>query len=157
MKQFGLEPVKNRFSPIEVSTSNAMINGALLFYDIASVCRLAVESIPLLVEAINAATGWDMTIRETIDVGRRAVNRLRIFSLKNGLDVKKEFPLPRYCSAPIDGPVAGTAIGPVFAEMRMNYWRHMGWTEDEGRPLPETLSALNLEDLIKDAWPEGIK
>jgi aldehyde:ferredoxin oxidoreductase len=157
MKQYGLEPVKDRFSPMEVSTSNALLNGGVLFYDVVSVCRLAVESYPLLIDAINAATGWDMTIRESIEVGRRAVNRLRVFNLKNGLDVKTEFPLPRFSSAPVNGPVAGKAIGPVFPEMRANYWRHMGWTENEGRPLPETLSSLNLEDLIKDAWPEGFK
>ena len=96
-----------------------------------------------------------MDIREAQLVGRRAVNRLRVFNLKNGLDPMTEFPLPRYGSAPVDGPVAGVAIIPVFNEIRANFWRHMGWSETEGRPLPDTLAALGLDDLISDAWPAG--
>ena len=154
MKQYGLEQVADRFSPEEVSRSNAQINGSILFYDIAAVCRLAIENFPLMLEAINAATGWDLTVPEISEIGRRTVNRLRVFGFKNGLDPALERPSLRYCSAPVDGPVAGTAIGPSFDWMRANYWKHMNWTETEGRPLPETLTSLGLEELIPAVWPE---
>ena len=157
MQNFGLPPVKDRFSPEEVSTANGLVNGGMLFYDIACICRFTADDFPGLINVVNAATGWDMTVQDALTVGRRTVNRLRVFNLKNGLDPETEFPSSRYGSAPVDGPVAGLAINPVFKDMRANYWRNMGWSETEGRPLPETLSNLKLNSLIKDAWPDGAK
>ncbi|MHB1041331.1 MAG: aldehyde ferredoxin oxidoreductase family protein [Eubacteriales bacterium] len=155
VRQHGITPVKNRFSPEEVSTLNAKVNGRRMFEDCVSICRFASEKFSLLVQAVNAATGWDMDEQEAMDVGRRFINRLRVFNLKQGLRPETEYPSARYGSVPADGPAAGTGIIPVFEQMRSNYWRHMGWSETEGRPLPETLSALNLEHLIADAWPES--
>ena len=39
--------------------------------------------------------------------------------------------------------------------MKRNYYRQMGWDEETGKPLPETLRELDLEWLIKDFWPEA--
>ena len=34
--------------------------------------------------------------------------------------------------------------------MKRNYYRTMGWHEDTGMPLPDTLRELDLEHLIPD-------
>jgi aldehyde:ferredoxin oxidoreductase len=34
--------------------------------------------------------------------------------------------------------------------MKRNYYRTMGWDEATGMPLPETLRALDLEELVAD-------
>jgi aldehyde:ferredoxin oxidoreductase len=34
--------------------------------------------------------------------------------------------------------------------MKRNYYRTMGWDEDTGMPLPETLHDLELDELVSD-------
>ena len=55
----------------------------------------------------------------------------------------------RYGSTPLDGVAAGRAIMPHWDKMLQNYYKLMGWDE-KGKPLPETLRSLGLEDVIQD-------
>jgi aldehyde:ferredoxin oxidoreductase len=150
--QHGLAPVVDRFSPVDVATMNARMNGRRILEDCVGICRFVSEHFGGLVEAIRAATGWEMTEEEALNVGRRTVNYLRAFNLCHGLRVETEWPSTRYGSAPTDGPVAGVSILPSLGVMRETYWREMGWSEGEGRPLPETLRKLCIEELTGDLW-----
>lgn len=148
----GLEPVKNRFDPIAMSTQNANLNGGRQFEDCLVVCRLCTPSFALTLECLNAVTGWDFTIPEAMDVGRRAINQLRAFNFRHGLTKEMEGPSTRYGSTPIDGPAQGIAIKPHWEEIRRNYYEKMGWDTETGKPLPETLKKLGLENLISELW-----
>ena len=145
----GVEPIKNRFDPIEVATYNAKLNGYNIFLDSVPICRFVAEDMQYTVDCINAATGWDMTIDEVMQVGKRAVNCYRLFSLKHGIRPEMEMPSPRYCSTPVDGPAEGIVIGgEVFLEMRRVFWQNMGWDTELGRPLKETLEKFSLDEYI---------
>jgi aldehyde:ferredoxin oxidoreductase len=102
------------------------------------------------VDALNAATGFDYSVQEALDAGRRAVNRLRIFSFRHGLTKAMEAPSVRYGSVPVDGPHEGKAIMPFWDEMRSNYYKNMGWDTETGKPLSETIEKLGLGHLIPD-------
>ena len=102
---------------------------------------------------INAATGWDFTWEEAVQVGLRAVNLLRAFYIHHGYTPEVEAPSPRYGSALPDGPSKGIGIAPVWDEMVDIYYREMGWDRATGRPLPETLQRLDLASVIPDLWP----
>ena len=56
-----------------------------------------------------------------------------------------------------DSVAFGHGINPreAFPLMKANYYRQMGWDEQTGKLLPETLSALDLEELIPDFWAEA--
>ena len=98
-------------------------------------------------EAINAATGWNMSLEEVMKVGRRVVNMMRLYNLKAGLTSDLEKPSPRYSSQPVDGPNKDKAIGPHWEKMLDRYYQLMGWDRKTGMPLPETLKELGLEHL----------
>ena len=98
-------------------------------------------------EAINAATGWNMSLEEVMKVGRRVVNMMRVYNLKAGLTPDLERPSPRYSSQPVDGPNKDKAIGPHWEKMLDRYYQLMGWNRKTGMPLPETLKELGLEHL----------
>ena len=146
----GLSPVKDRFDPLEVSTQNAEINGGRQFEDCLGVCRFCTSDFNLTLECLNAITGWDFTIPEAMDVGRRTINQLRVFNFRHGLTKEIEAPSPRYGSTPVDGPAKGIAIMPHWESIRSNYYKHMGWDPETGKPLSETLEKLGLGHLIKD-------
>jgi len=148
---YGLEKTFDAYSWDQVSTLVGKTTGTLTFADSLVVCWFATSGdIPLLRQALHAATGWDMSFDECLKVGRRAVNMMRIYNIKCGLTPDMEYPSPRYGSTPKDGPQAGKSVEPHWKEMLSNYYGLMGWDRDTGLPLPETLKELGLEHLVKD-------
>lgn len=146
----GLTPVQNRFDPIAMSTQNAKLNGGRQFEDCLGVCRFCTSDFSLTLECLNAVTGWDFTIPEAMDVGRRTINLLRMFNFRHGLKKEMEAPSVRYGSTPVDGPAKGIGIMEHWDSIRRNYYEQMGWDTETGKPLPETLEKLGLGHLVKD-------
>ena len=106
----------------------------------------------LINKAVKAATGWDMSREEALQVGRRAANLMRAFNLRNGLTADLDAPSPRYGSTPVDGPAKGVSIMPHWDQMRRDYYELVGWDRETGKPLPETLKSLGLEHIIDHVW-----
>jgi len=122
----------------------------MLFEDSLGVCRFNTRTDMLyLPQAVNAATGWDMDPQEAMDVGRRAVNLLRAFSIRHGISPELDVPSTRYGSTPIDDPAAGVGIRPLWDEMLANYYWLLGWDE-KGVPRRETLGALGIGGYVAD-------
>ncbi len=146
----GVSRGEDPFSPVDVPTSNARLKGLMLFDDSLGSCRFATGgATELLIQMLNAVTGWKMNTQEAIMVGRRTVNLLRVFNIKHGISPDLDRPSPRYGSAPVDGPLKGRSIMPLWNQMLSVYYERMGW-DKSGKPLPTTLRLLGLEDIIKD-------
>ena len=153
MDQLGLPAVTDQFSPEQVSTSVAKTKGAMQFEDSLVTCRFNTNSqLGLMAKAVSAATGWDFTVEEGMQVGRRAINLMRAFNIRHGLTPELDAPSLRYGSTPVDGPAKGKSIMPHWDWMRRNYYQLMGWDATTSKPLPETLRALGLEDVGRDLW-----
>ncbi|MBM3957848.1 MAG: hypothetical protein FJ313_07340, partial [Gemmatimonadetes bacterium] len=154
LTQFGLPETIDPFDPDLLARAEARMKGAMQFEDSMVTCRFNTRmNVERLAEAVSAVTGWDFTFDEAMDVGRRAVNTMRAFNIRSGLTADLERPSPRYGSTPKDGPASGKSIGGHFEKMLQDYYRTMGWDE-RGRPLPETLDALGLENVTADLWPQ---
>jgi aldehyde:ferredoxin oxidoreductase len=133
-----------------VSTFNANFNGIRQFDDCLGTCRYAAPDPKLVVQCVNAVTGWNMSFEDAFNVGLRVVNQLRMFNFAHGMKAENERPSKRYGSIPVDGPCKGKNITEKWDSMLENYYRLMGWDTKTGIPLPETLKKLSLENLIKD-------
>jgi aldehyde:ferredoxin oxidoreductase len=152
-EQLGLPETYDVFSPEEVSALVAKTKGGMAFEDSLVLCRFTTASnLVLLTEVLNAATGWSVTVEEAIEIGTRIVNLMKVFNVRHGLSSEQDVPSPRYGSTPSDGPAAGRDVMAHWEEMRRNYYRHMGWDEETGKPLPDTLRSLGLEHIASDIW-----
>jgi aldehyde:ferredoxin oxidoreductase len=149
-EQIGLESLKNPFDAMEVSTLNAKVNGRRQFEDSLGVCLFCMPDLKAVVDLLNAVTGWDCDIWEAMTIGRRIVNQMRVFAFRHGLRKEMEAPSLRYGSSPVDGPVQGKHIMPFWQDLRSNYYHHMGWDPETGKPLPKTLEDLDLSHIIDD-------
>jgi aldehyde:ferredoxin oxidoreductase len=150
LQAIGLEGTPDLFSGEEVSTFSAKTKGAMLFEDSLGVCRFNTRTDMIyLPQAVNAATGWDMDPQEALDTGRRAVNLLRAFNIRHGISPDLDAPSRRYGSTPLDGPVTGVSIQPLWADMLANYYQLLGWDE-RGVPKRETLEALGIGHVADD-------
>jgi aldehyde:ferredoxin oxidoreductase len=150
LQAIGVEGTPDMFSGAEVSTFNAKTKGAMLFEDSLGVCRFNTRTDMIyLPQAVNAATGWDMTPQEALGIGRRAVNLLRAFNIRHGISPELDVPSRRYGSTPIDGPATGVSIQPLWNDMLANYYQILGWDE-KGVPKRETLEALGIGQVADD-------
>ncbi len=147
--QYGMPAQNDGFDPDVLAEAEARMKGGMQFEDSAVTCRFNTRmDIKLLTEAVNAATGWDMTTEEAMQVGRRAINLMRAFNFRNGI-TGPDMPSKRYGSTPADGPAAGKGISQHFPGMLAKYYDMMGWDEN-GKPKAETLQELGLEKVAAD-------
>ena len=64
IKELGQTPLKDPFDPMEVSTKNAMVSGRRLLEDSLVICILGSHDFQLEVDALNAATGFDLSVKD---------------------------------------------------------------------------------------------
>lgn len=142
-----------RGNPIDTSTEVAITKGLMALEDSAVTCRFHTGmNATLISKAVSAVTGWAFTPEEAKIVGLRAVNLMKAFNIRCGIKKEHDYPSERYGSTPVDGPSKGIAIMPHWDDMLENYYRLMGWDIKTGKPLPDTLKRLSLEDIIEDLW-----
>jgi aldehyde:ferredoxin oxidoreductase len=140
-------------SPVDTLTWNVQCKGAEQFDDCLSVCRFnTLTDLKTVARAVSAATGWDFSAKEAMNVGRRVVNLLRVFNLRHGHTSVMDAPSTRYGSTPEDGPAKGKSIMTYWEELRRDYYQGMGWDNESGKPLPETLKKIGLEFCIDELW-----
>jgi aldehyde:ferredoxin oxidoreductase len=153
----GIPPASEPFNGQEVARIVAGTKGRHAFEDSAAICSFTCRSCEpkLLTDALNAVTGWGWKIEDVPIFGQMVSNLLRCFDLRHGRRKEDECPSPRYSSVPEWGPAKGISTAAVWDVMREKYYYRMGWDQEMGKPLPETLRAVGLEELIKDLWPEG--
>ncbi|UCG84113.1 MAG: aldehyde ferredoxin oxidoreductase family protein [Dehalococcoidia bacterium] len=139
------------FSTDGASATLARGRGRVLITDSLVVCRFNVEGGEEIIPALlNAATGWDLTQAEVREVGLRIVNLFRAFNIRHGLTAELDTPSYRYASARTEGHLQGVTALPMWSEMLHNYYELMGWDRNDGKPLPETIKQLGLDQVIKN-------
>jgi aldehyde:ferredoxin oxidoreductase len=98
------------------------------------------------VEMIRAVTGWDMTVEELMEVGKRRLNLFRTFNAREGLDRKADkLPKKFFKQLAGTGPTAGIALTHEEVESAIDeYYKLAGWTAN-GMPTRETLQKHDIE------------
>lgn len=141
------------FSENGVSMAEARSGCKRQFEDSLGVCLFVCRGsggLDTQIRALNALTGWDMSLEEGLEVGERIINLLRLFNIRFGHCVEDDSISPRLLEPPKEGPGAGKSLAPYFSRMRRVYYEAMGWDPDTGHPLPKTLERLGLQRLRQD-------
>jgi aldehyde:ferredoxin oxidoreductase len=138
------------FSPTAVPKISSQMNRRGAFVDCLGVCMF-VSGVQLktLAEALSAVTGFDYGWLDCLHVGDRTANMMRLFNIRCGQTREHDWMSPKEYEAPTAGPAKGISAAPVFDQMLDIYYESMGW-DKEGKPLPETLKKLGLEDVGKE-------
>jgi aldehyde:ferredoxin oxidoreductase len=120
---------------------------AKMVIDGAGLCnfglQMGVDRLPLF-EYLNAATGWEKTPDEYMQIGARLQTLRQLFNLREGLDPRQVTLPGRACGDPPlpSGALKGTHFDD--APLRRLYWKAMGWEADTGIPTSQTLRHLGL-------------
>ncbi|MBM4457067.1 MAG: aldehyde ferredoxin oxidoreductase family protein [Chloroflexi bacterium] len=96
------------------------------------------------VEAIAAATGWNVSLWELMKVGERRINLMRAFNARDGVGAEADVLPAKLLKPLVGGPSDGVAV-PLeeFEAARATYYRMAGWDE-RGHPTRAKLEELAL-------------
>ncbi len=100
-----------------------------------------------LFEWLNAATGWQKTPDEYMEIGKRIQTLRQMFTIKHGVDPMSYKISPRLAGVPplSEGPNKGKTV--PIEEMMKLHWKHFGWEEQTGIPTAVTKAQLGLDAL----------
>jgi aldehyde:ferredoxin oxidoreductase len=98
-----------------------------------------------VIASINAATGWNMTIEEALQIGERATNMARVFNMREGFSRKDDTLPERIFQGLQNGPLQGMPIPrDEFAQALTVLYGLKDWDPETGRPSRERLEALSI-------------
>jgi aldehyde:ferredoxin oxidoreductase len=99
-----------------------------------------------LLGILNAATGWNMTMKEYMQVGERAIDLTRAFNAREGL-TRSDDQLPKRLMEPLpDGQFAGKPFTQEMLDSMLdNYYELRGWDKKTGIPTRAKLERIGLK------------
>jgi aldehyde:ferredoxin oxidoreductase len=106
------------------------------------------DGVQSMVDALNATTGWDVSLDETIDTGHRAIILQSVFGTQRGWIAEHDWQDvgPRFLEPIPDGKYQGFTIAKWLPDLIYEYYRISGRHEKTGRPYMDTLLRLGLEE-----------
>lgn len=98
------------------------------------------------VNMLNSVTGWDLTLEELMEVGRRRLNLFRVFNAREGLG-RKDDRLPKKFLKALKGtgPTTGFALQQDEFDTALNTYYKLAGFDSDGAPTSETLKKHDIE------------
>lgn len=156
---------REKWGPLDPKEPNGWASSHLLTEKIRQACGLMggcwfalndkpPDGVQSMVDALNATTGWDVSLDETLDVGHRAIILQSVFGTQRGWIAEHDWQDvgPRFLEPIPDGKYQGFTIAKWLPELVYEYYRISGRHEKSGRPYRDTLVRLGLEE-FKD-WSQ---
>lgn len=103
-----------------------------------------------LVEYLNAAAGWNYDGDHYMEIGARIQTLRQMFNIKHGI-APSSFVLPSRMEGkpPLtNGPLKGIQLR--NKEQVSLHWKAFGWDAETGEPLPETINAMGIAELLEE-------
>jgi aldehyde:ferredoxin oxidoreductase len=124
-----------------------------------SICQFPPWRFTEYVDLVQAATGWDVSMYELVNVAERTLNLARIFNLREGFKAADDWLPPRFFEPQTSGALSDTAVNPSDLKQAVKtYYEMMGWNAN-GVPLPGTLHDLNIGwavDYLPEREPDNL-
>jgi aldehyde:ferredoxin oxidoreductase len=135
------EEKTSHFFTLERWTSFEKVSGLCFF---GPVPRSFIQAADV-VEAVRAATGWDVTLEELLTMGERATNLARVFNAREGFSRKDDVLPERLFEGLENGALQGQGMPREdFEKALTRIYKTKGWDEQTGIPTRERLEALSL-------------
>ena len=99
-----------------------------------------------VLESVNAATDWDLTLEELLEIGERATNLARVFNAREGF-TRQDDVLPERLYAPLGNGALEGEVFPrdAFESALTVLYGLKGWNPETGMPTRERLESLSLD------------
>lgn len=130
------------------------LEDALTVFDCVGACKFMGMGLaaPEWIDLIRYGLGWmDLTVDEFRTLGERVYNLARAYSVREGLSAADDTLPKRLLEEPMpEGPAQGKVNElPVLLDA---YYELRKWDKATGKPSPEKLKELGLEEVIPEIW-----
>jgi aldehyde:ferredoxin oxidoreductase len=119
-------------------------------YNPLGLCKFIIKGLAgpdMVASLVNAALGWGWTAADVFLAGERLFNLKRLINLRLGVTRADDTLPERFLREP--RPAGGAAgVLPDLALMLAEYYDHRGWDPQTGRPTPEKLAQLGLNEVV---------
>jgi aldehyde:ferredoxin oxidoreductase len=113
--------------------------------DSMGICHFAGIPFNILIDMINASTGWNTTMDELLKAGERTFEMQRSLSCKLGITAKDDV-LPELAMRPItEGGTEGHV--PNMGKMLPEYYALRDWNKISGKPSKKRLESLGIPEI----------
>jgi len=131
-EEIGLVPGDRHDTSAEKGRTAARLQAWRNLYNSLILCQFENPPVPLLVAALNAATGWDLAADDLMTQGKRIVDIKRRLNFKLGL-TRADDRLPELLLKPLEkGGAAGFV--PDMPTLLAGAYAEFGWDPETGRP-----------------------
>jgi aldehyde:ferredoxin oxidoreductase len=150
---------REKWGPLDPNAADGWTSSHLITEQIRQACGLMgacwfalnekpPDGVQSMVDALNATTGWDVSLDETIDTGHRAIILQSVFGSQRGWIAEHDWQDvgPRFLEPIPDGKYQGFTIAKWVPGLIYEYYRISGRHEKTGRPYMDTLQRLGLEE-----------
>jgi len=110
-------------------------------------CYYQTASAKTMIKTLNDLTGSDYDMEHAMKIGKRVVNLMRMFNIREGMTKEHDSFSQRLGVPPVDGPAKGKSIKPTFERALQAYYKKSGW-DQEGVPTRKLLEELDLDFTI---------
>jgi aldehyde:ferredoxin oxidoreductase len=150
---------REKWGPLDPTQADGWTHSHLITEQIRQACGLMgacwfalnekpPDGVQSMVDALNATTGWDVSLDEAIDAGHRAIILQSVFGTQRGWIAEHDWQDvgPRFLEPIPDGKYKGFTIAQWLPGLVYEYYRISGRHEKTGRPYLDTLQKLGLEE-----------
>ncbi len=101
-----------------------------------------------LLDFLNAVTGWNISMKETLETGARIQTLRQMFNIREGIDPAKIRLPNRLAGIPPknEGPLKDITVD--IDSLVKEYRKAMAWNADSGEPTESCITKLGLRDLV---------
>jgi len=101
------------------------------------------------VDFLNAVTGWNISMEETLQTGARIQTLRQLFNIREGVEPAENRLPDRMAGIPpkSEGPMKDITID--IDSLAKEYRKAMGWNPDSGHPSEDILAKLGLKELAE--------
>lgn len=113
------------------------------------------DGLNAMVDALNAVTGWDVTLDEALEAGHRSMLLQTLFATQRGWRAEHDWTDvgPRFLEPMVDGPYEGFTAAQWLPELVREYYQLSGRHPVSGRPYAAALERLGLPEFAEWAEP----
>lgn len=94
----------------------------------------------------NAATGWDRTPEEYMEMGAGIQTLKQAFNIKHGIDPWDNKISSRAVGRPAQSQGANKGRTMDIEKMMQDYWDELGWDRETGKPTPESMHRHGIQE-----------
>ncbi len=148
----------DRYDIVSKAFPLKMLEDLMMVYDMTGICKFSrgVYADKKVVDLVNAATGWSISVGDLLTAGERGHNVAKAYNVREGFGREKDKLPNRFFSEEArEGPSQGKKISKKEFEQALDRYYDVRGYNNEGKPFKGKLENLDLPEIANKIGSSG--